>query len=496
MCRRHVRVVTVLALIFGIVGCVAITDASLTTVTAAASSCTNGSGSGSATTTIGAASATTSSSIPRSVERPSSLNGEPYSRRFPPWNPSPQIDADGFLIPKYRRVPGEWEWGSLPRRRKSKHLLSSSPPVTIRQVPGDGNCLFHSISTCYAHAVNGTHIDLRNADTMRWLYQHSTKLRQLAVDCLEGKRTNSNDDNDDNNDNQNNNNIKFRNNNKNNNRLLFLQGHEYLKSRDLVEAAASQYGISGEEYCRLMRQDSYWGGGPEIVALCNVLERPIHVYELHVPKMKKKKRKNKNKTTTTTTKSKQQTSSQSLFRRQKNANNNNNKDTDDTTNSGVGGDLSTKPVKDDDDDGNFNINNREEETTTTTSSSDSDDVPTRFVLRRMACFGSPKFDKYSPLHILSADSRFPDIEPGEQLSSGNHFLAIFPDDELLESKLSSKQRIRGGGGAAAAAGAAGGRMVENNDDDDDDDYEDYEFDDDDDDVNEPSGWWNRLWSLW
>jgi hypothetical protein len=47
--------------------------------------------------------------------------------------------------------------------------------------------------------------------------------------------------------------------------LLFLQGNEYLKARDLVQAAAAQYGLSGSEYCDLMRRDSYWGGGPEIV---------------------------------------------------------------------------------------------------------------------------------------------------------------------------------------------------------------------------------------
>merc|ERR1740139_1225536 len=92
---------------------------------------------------------------------------------------------------------------------------------------------------------------MRSPDTMEWLYQHSTKLRQLAVDCLEERR-----------------------------KVLFLQGPEYLNAKDLVEAAAAQYGISGNEYCDLMRQESYWGGGPEIVALCNVLQRPIHVYEL------------------------------------------------------------------------------------------------------------------------------------------------------------------------------------------------------------------------
>ena len=44
----------------------------------------------------------------------------------------------------------------------------------------------------------------------------------------------------------------------------------------------------------------------------------------------------------------------------------------------------------------------------------------------MACFGSPKFDRREPLHILSADSRFPDVEPRRIRKVGNHFLALFP----------------------------------------------------------------------
>jgi OTU-like cysteine protease len=377
--RRNLRVATVLVLLFGVVGCSAITDASSSTIASTASK----------------------SSIPRSAERPSSANGE-HSLRFPPWNPSPQIDANGFLIPKYRRIPGEWERESWRRRRKqTQHVLSTSPPAIIRQVPGDGNCLFHSISTCYAYAVNGTHIDLRNANTMQWLYHHSRKLRQLAVDCLEGKLHHSN-----------------------NSRLLFLQGHEYLKCHELVDAAASQYGISGQEYCELMRQDSYWGGGPEIVALCNVLQRPIHVYELYVPKEKKKVQPSKY-----------------LFGRKQLKS--------ETTSSG--GSISAHSRSDD---------NKE----STTASPD-------FVLRRMACFGSPKFDKNSPLHILSADSRFPDILPGKQLPSGNHFLAIFPN-EIAESKTNSKQWIRGG------------RIF------------DEEEDEEDDDKKENMGWWGRLWSVW
>ena len=253
--------------------------------------------------------------IPRSTHR---------SEDSPPWNPSSQIDDDGFLRETYLRCPGEWEEEANiggrhgPRSRRYQQL--EKDPVQIRQVPGDGNCLFHSIATCLNYALHGTHVSMKDTSDLR---KTSADLRQRAVSGLLSRK------------------------------LLFLQGQEYLRAKDLVEAAAMQYGLSGERYCELMQQDSYWGGGPEIVALCNVLRRPIHVYELH--------------------------SHQKEFR-----------------------------------------------------------------LRRMACFGSPKFDRREPLHILSADSRFPDISPGRQLDSGNHFLAMFPHSLTHRKETGRKSGLRGG----------------------------------------------------
>ena len=308
-------------------------------------------------TTDASASSSASPSIPRSSERIAASYGD--RGHFPPWNPSPNIDENGFLLPIYNRISGEWE--KEVKLRKKDRISIHNSPVTIRQVPGDGNCLFHSISVAWAHATNGTHLEMRSPETMEWLYRHSTKLRQLAVDCLEEQR-----------------------------KLLFLQGHEYLKATDLVEAAAAQYGISGSEYCELMRQESYWGGGPEIVALCNVLQRPIHVYELYVPEEEEDE------------------------------------------------DQAQKKTKRN----NYRMGYR---------SSQPHSSPPCFLLRRMACFGSPKFDRAPALHILSADSRFPDVKPGEQLESGNHFLAIFPEPVVKNYKSQvegeeeeKKQRIRGG----------------------------------------------------
>ena len=69
-------------------------------------------------------------------------------------------------------------------------------------------------------------------------------------------------------------------------------------------------------------------------------------------------------------------------------------------------------------------------------------VSNQFTLRRMACFGSPKFDRREPLHILSADSRFPDIEPRKIRKVGNHFLALFPIEDERKNMWTKNREIR------------------------------------------------------
>lgn len=247
----------------------------------------------------------TTPSIPRS-KTSSAVRNKYLTQQDDVWN-SRKIDKRGFLSATFGRKSG---WGDP---RYSRRKLKRHPLCRIRQVPGDGSCLFHSLSLCLRHAKNGTHWDLKN--DIEDLFTYSQSLRQSAVDCLA-------DDS----------------------RKLFVQGREWLTAKELVDIAAAQYEMTGDEYCQAMRDDTVWGGGPEIVALSNVLRRPIHVYELCV--MNKQS----------------------------------------------------------------------------------------FVLRRMACFGSPKYDGACALHVLSADSRFPDLTPGKQNPVGNHFLAVFP----------LKKRIRGG----------------------------------------------------
>ncbi|EED89926.1 predicted protein [Thalassiosira pseudonana CCMP1335] len=271
----------------------------------------------------------------------------------PPWNPSPKINSSGFLSHLYPRLPGEWEplaniRGKHGPRSRTYPKSLVDIPVEIRQVPGDGNCLFHSIAVCLYKVVNGTHISMDSPRSIHQLRCQSLHLRNCAVDVLQNVPR----------------------------KRLFLQGEEYLEANELLGAAAAQFELDGEEYCELMRKESYWGGGPEIVALCNYLQRPIHIYEL-IPTQQK---------TTDDEQSQQQQQSQPEH---------------------------AQPTS------------------------------TQFTLRRMACFGSPKYDRREPLHILSADSRFPDIEPRKIRKVGNHFLALFPVTTSAAKLIGESEEKRG-----------------------------------------------------
>lgn len=138
----------------------------------------------------------------------------------PPWNPSSLIDTDGFLKGLYARCTGDWE-----QEVRLRTAYGTDLPCQVRQVPGDGNCLFHSLSLCLQHAQNGTHWDINRIDE---LYSHSQQLRRQAVACL-----------------------------RQGHKKLFLQGRETLKANELVTAAAQQYGMSPEEYCTAWKKNVY-----------------------------------------------------------------------------------------------------------------------------------------------------------------------------------------------------------------------------------------------
>jgi len=163
----------------------------------------------------------------------------------------------GFGSPNHARgVQGSFFSGPLLGRQIKQHksFLDSTYRVVndkslefcVRQVPGDGSCLFHSISAWLSFMQTGQHKDFD------WrLRGLSLKLRHLAVRVLQQPDT-----------------------------TLTLEDGEEITTTQLVDVIAEQYNIKPAEYCTSMLDPRTWGGGPEIVALSHHLKCPIHVYQL------------------------------------------------------------------------------------------------------------------------------------------------------------------------------------------------------------------------
>jgi hypothetical protein len=116
----------------------------------------------------------------------------------------------------------------------------------VRQVPGDGACLFHSITAWLTFLQTGQHLDFDVP--MRRL---SLKLRNLSLAVLQEKS-----------------------------KVLVIEQGEKMEASSLLQMIADHYSIKPEEYCSQLRDPRAWGGGPEIVALSNHFQCPIHVYQL------------------------------------------------------------------------------------------------------------------------------------------------------------------------------------------------------------------------
>ena len=246
----------------------------------------------------------------------------------------PLIDGDGFLRDLLPVLDYDESQENVttktPTRGRARGYLRA------RQVPGDGACLFHTLSAGLWESVNGTHHPMDR----KVLRSQSLRLRARAIDVLEDRRDPK----------------------------LYMGDNEYMKASQLLEMAAEQAACAKDEYCAKLRDPRAWGGGPEIVALSNALSRPIHIYELvwasaDAPCARKNLR---------------------------------------------GGAADGAP-----------------------------NAP-RWCVQCIAEFGTPKWSRrYPPIHVLSCDSRFPHLQPEQQLEQGNHFLLLFECDpqEAREAAL-------------------------------------------------------------
>lgn len=136
---------------------------------------------------------------------------------------------------------------------------NDSTLVRIRQVPSDGSCLFHAIGARLVHDEwlyhQSTEQQHERNPPMSSVMECSSKLRQQAVNALQD----------------------------NPQRQFTITQDEKnevpITASSLVELAADPYGISSDEYLTSMRDESVWGGGPEIIALASELKRQIVVLE-------------------------------------------------------------------------------------------------------------------------------------------------------------------------------------------------------------------------
>lgn len=138
----------------------------------------------------------------------------------------------------------------------------SSIPVRIRQVIGDGSCLFQAIAagvlfdettpnfnTNQEHDEDNSFAHPSTSEVIRY----ASTLRALAVETLKDGIAD--------------------------NTSMVLQNGETISVLSLVSKSAIKYDMTSTEYLSEMRQENVWGGGAEIVALANCLMRRIVLFE-------------------------------------------------------------------------------------------------------------------------------------------------------------------------------------------------------------------------
>ena len=127
----------------------------------------------------------------------------------------------------------------------SEYSVKGSPiRFCVRQVPGDGGCLFHSLAASILYRKDRIHPDYFTSR----LRDISSELRQLSVKVLHSAKD----------------------------ECFIVEGEETMAASQLLERAARNYKMTSGEYLSHMVRPSTWGGGPEIVALANHFRRPIH----------------------------------------------------------------------------------------------------------------------------------------------------------------------------------------------------------------------------
>lgn len=124
---------------------------------------------------------------------------------------------------------------------------------TLRNVPGEGDCMFQAVALASFASVG-----LGGNDVL--LRAITRELRSLTASVLEQPS----EDNDE--------------------KYLVVTGSRLVSASRLLASAAHQEGLSRDDYLAALRREGIdgglYGGGPELTVLCNILRRPITIYEV------------------------------------------------------------------------------------------------------------------------------------------------------------------------------------------------------------------------
>lgn len=132
---------------------------------------------------------------------------------------------------------------------------------TLRNVPGTGDCMFQAVALASFCSVGlGANDVLLRAITKELRNLTATLLEQQAEEANDGK-------------------------NNKNNQLVIRSASNTVSTAALLASATKQEGFaSTKEYLAMLRKEGVdgglYGGGPELTILCNLLRRPISIYEL------------------------------------------------------------------------------------------------------------------------------------------------------------------------------------------------------------------------
>jgi hypothetical protein len=144
----------------------------------------------------------------------------------------------------------------MPRERESVDVeVDEAQYFVMRNVPGDGDCVFHAVLGSVFVSMGMINPDSAYSDTVHTM---ALEMRKVVANFLSSPEG-----------------------------TLYVNNRprkRIVRCRDLLASAAMAEGMSSEEYLTRLRrpgrEGGLHGGGPELTVLSNILRRPISIFHL------------------------------------------------------------------------------------------------------------------------------------------------------------------------------------------------------------------------